>query len=495
MKYFYSLIILFSFNLNLIAQTPDLSFVSFETGFSSPTTITHAGDSRIFVLEQDGVIKIIESGNVTTFMDIKQRVSSPADNLNTYDDELGLLGLAFDPDFTNNGYFYINYTDNDLNTKISRFSLDNSNSNLGDSNSEELVIEIEQPYSNHNGGCIAFGPDGYLYIGMGDGGSGGDPQGFGQNMTSLLGKILRIDVSTLPYTVPDSNPFVGNNNYSPEIWASGMRNPWKFSFDSETGDLWIGDVGQNAWEEIDFQSANSQGGENYGWNCYEGFASFENSGCNDTYADPVHTYENNGYPNDCSVTGGIVYRGSLYPNFDGHYVFGDYCTGKIFTLSDQGNASFDLSTQENTDIFISCFGEDSNGELYLADRNSGEIFSIIDNSTNQTISFDCLPEGCIDPNDGSGSYQTEEDCQAMCLTSVKESSLEEILIFPNPITKNSVLNFENIEEGSLVIISNMLGKIITSKIVNNQKIDLNKINSGVYFIEIENHTSKKLIIQ
>ena len=440
MKFFNIFIILLTLNLNLIAQTPNLSFESFETGFSSPTTITHAGDDRIFVLEQNGVIKIIENGMVSTFMDINNRVSSPADNLNVYDDELGLLGLAFDPDFSNNGYFFINYTDNNQNTKVSRFSVDASNPNLGNDNSEEVVIEIEQPYSNHNGGCIAFGPDGYLYIGMGDGGSGNDPQGFGQNMTSLLGKILRIDVSSLPYSIPNTNPFVGNNNYSPEIWASGVRNPWKFSFDSQTGDLWIGDVGQNAWEEIDFQSVSSQGGENYGWNCYEGFEFSENSGCDDTYTDPIHTYENNGYPNDCSITGGFVYRGSMYPNFDGHYVFGDYCTGKIFTLSDQGNASFDLSAQEDTDIFISCFGEDYNGELYLADRNTGEIFSIIDNSNPVDVSFNCLAEGCIDPNDGNGTYQTLEDCQAMCLTSVEESLLEEILVFPNPTTKNSVLN-------------------------------------------------------
>ena len=394
--------ILLALNLSSTAQTPDLSFESFQTGFSSPTTITHAGDDRIFVLEQNGIIKFIENGEVYNFMDINNIVSSPSDDLNVYADELGLLGLAFDPDFENNGYFFLNYTNNDQNTIVARFSIDPDNPNLGDADSEELVIEIEQPYSNHNGGCIAFGPDGYLYIGMGDGGNGGDPQGFGQNMTSLLGKMLRLDVSTLPYTVPSTNPFVGNNNYSPEIWASGLRNPWKFSFDTETGDLWIGDVGQNAWEEIDYQSANSQGGENYGWNCYEGFASFENSGCNDQYTEPVHTYENNGYPNDCSITGGFVYRGTNYPNFNGHYIFGDYCTGKIFTLSDQANANFDLSTQENTDIFISCFGEDSNGELYLADRNTGEIFSVVDNSVTQTASYNG-PES-VDYDSASNRY-------------------------------------------------------------------------------------------
>ena len=394
--------ILLALNLSSTAQTPDLSFESFQTGFSSPTTITHAGDDRIFVLEQNGIIKFIENGEVYNFMDINNIVSSPSDDLNVYADELGLLGLAFDPDFENNGYFFLNYTNNDQNTIVARFSIDPDNPNLGDADSEELVIEIEQPYSNHNGGCIAFGPDGYLYIGMGDGGNGGDPQGFGQNMNSLLGKMLRLDVSTLPYTVPSTNPFVGNNNYSPEIWASGLRNPWKFSFDTETGDLWIGDVGQNAWEEIDYQSANSQGGENYGWNCYEGFASFENSGCNDQYTEPVHTYENNGYPNDCSITGGFVYRGTNYPNFNGHYIFGDYCTGKIFTLSDQANANFDLSTQENTDIFISCFGEDSNGELYLADRNTGEIFSVVDNSVTQTASY-IGPES-VDYDSASNRY-------------------------------------------------------------------------------------------
>jgi glucose/arabinose dehydrogenase len=495
MKFLNIFIILIATNLCVLAQTPNLSFESFQTGFSSPTTITHAGDDRIFVLEQDGIIKFIESGSVSTFMDIKNRVSSPADNLNVYDDELGLLGLAFDPDFENNGYFFLNYTNNNQNTVVARFSVDPNNPNLGDASSEELVIEVEQPYSNHNGGCIAFGPDGYLYIGMGDGGSGGDPQGFGQNMTSLLGKILRLDVSALPYTIPSNNPFVGNNNYSPEIWASGVRNPWKFSFDSETGDLWIGDVGQNAWEEIDYQSASSQGGENYGWNCFEGFASFENSGCNDDYTDPVHTYENNGYPNDCSITGGFVYRGSAYPNFVGHYIFGDYCTGKIFTLSDQENASFDLSTQENTDIFISCFGEDNNGELYLADRNTGEIFSVIDNSSNQIVSFNCVAEGCIDPTDGSGMYQSLEVCQSECLTNIKENMEEEVLIFPNPTANNTVLNFQNIKDGSLVTISNLVGKTIITKPIYKQKIELNHLKTGVYFIEIENQFKQKLIIK
>lgn len=495
MKFLNTLIFILALNVSLKAQTPNLSFESFQTGFSSPTTITHAGDDRIFVLEQNGTIKIIENGNVTDFMDINNRVSSPSDNLNVYADELGLLGLAFDPDFENNGYFFLNYTNNDQNTVISRFSINSSNPNLGNADSEELVIEIEQPYSNHNGGCIAFGPDGYLYIGMGDGGNSGDPQGFGQNMTSLLGKILRLDVSSLPYSVPNDNPFVGNNNYFPEIWASGVRNPWKFSFDTQTGDLWIGDVGQNAWEEIDFQSSSSQGGENYGWNCFEGFASYENNGCNDNYTDPVHTYENNGYPNDCSITGGFVYRGTSYPNFNGHYVFGDYCTGKIFTLSDEGNTNFDLSTQENTDIFISCFGEDNNGELYLADRNTGEIFSIVDNSSNQSTSFNCVTEGCIDPNDGSGTYGTLQECEEMCLTSIKENLDEEISIYPNPNTNNSILNFKNIKDGSSVGISNLVGKKIILEFVSNNRIDLKNLKPGIYFIEIENQFKQKLIIK
>ena len=356
MKIFKIIIVFIVFNLSANAQSPLLSFEEFQTGFTSPTTITNAGDDRLFILEQNGIIKFIQSGNVSTFMDINDKVSSPIDNLDVYDDELGLLGLAFHPDFENNGFFFVNYTNNDQNTIISRFKVNPNNPNEGEINSEEIILEIDQPFSNHNGGCIAFGPDGFLYIGMGDGGNGGDPQGYGQNMNSLLGKILRIDVTTLPYSIPNSNPFVGNNNYAPEIWASGVRNPWKFSFDKNTGDLWIGDVGQNAWEEVDFQPSNSQGGENYGWNCYEGFEIFQTNDCNDNYTDPIHTYENNGYPNDCSITGGHVYRGSAYPNFDGHYIFGDYCTGKIFTLFNEGGDNFEITTQENTNIFISCFG-------------------------------------------------------------------------------------------------------------------------------------------
>ena len=460
MKYIYICSLVLATALSTHAQTPDLSFEIFQNGFSSPTTITNAGDDRLFIMEQDGVIKFIESENITTFLDIKDRVSSPSDNLGGYTDELGLLGLAFHPNFQTNGYFFINYTNNNKNTIISRFSIDQNDPNIADVSSEEIIMEIEQPYSNHNGGCIAFGLDGFLYIGMGDGGSGGDPQGYGQNMNSLLGKILRIDVSSLPYTIPPTNPFVEQLNHKPEIWASGIRNPWKFSFDKTTGDLWIGDVGQNSFEEIDFQSSDSPGGENYGWKCYEGYEPFDISNCNDQYTDPVHTYVNNGFPNDCSVTGGHVYRGSQYPNFVGHYIFGDYCSGKIFTLYDGGNANFDLTTQENTDIFISCFGEDANGELYIADRNSGIIYSIIDNSNS---------------------------------TSVGELEREELNIYPNPATKTEIINLSIGKDGDLVSISDLNGKIVSKQKIQNKQIYIQDLNYGVYFLEIDNKKTKLII--
>ncbi len=404
------------------AQMPELSFEFFASGFSSPTSITNTGiidDGRLFIVEQNGLIKFIKSGNTSIFIDLSEVVGSPDDNLGGYDNELGLLGLAFHPDHQNNGYFYVNYTNTNTNTVIARYSVSSSNSDQGDASSELILLEIDQPFQNHNGGCINFGPDNHLYIGMGDGGSGGDPDGYGQNMTSLLGKLLRIDVDADSPYIPNDNPFVGNNDYAPEIWASGLRNPWKFSFDKLTGDLWIGDVGQNAFEEIDFQSTNSNGGENYGWNCYEGFAAFDNSGCNDTYTDPIHIYVNDGFggTSGCSVTGGYVYRGSTYPNLYGHYIYGDYCSGKTYTIyDDEGGMGWQNTTQEDTEISMSAFGEDLNNELYIADQATGIIYSVVDTSVlsesydePESVDYDPISNRYFISNTGTGEILVREN--------------------------------------------------------------------------------------
>ncbi|HXH18525.1 MAG TPA: PQQ-dependent sugar dehydrogenase [Chitinophagales bacterium] len=357
--------------IELSAQ-PTIALSQYATGFSSPVDIAHCGDERLFIVEQSGYIRIIDGqGNVKpqAFLDIDSRVQSGG--------EEGLLGLAFHPDYKNNGWFFVYYTNTSGNLVISRFSVSATNPDSADAASETIVLTVAHPgRSNHNGGNLEFGPDGYLYIGTGDGGGGGDPDDNGQNPLSLLGKILRLDVDTLPYRIPPDNPFYGFASVRNEIWALGLRNPWRFSFDRLTGDLWTADVGQNAWEEVDFQPAASNGGENYGWRCYEGnnFYSSSGFGCNTSYTFPVHEYAHSG--GRCSVTGGYVYRGCSYPVLFGHYVFCDYCTGEFWTIYNNGG-SWQVTTQLNSANFrFSSFGEDMNSELYVTGLDNGVIYKI-----------------------------------------------------------------------------------------------------------------------
>ncbi len=370
---------MFAICISLFAQ-PDFGLETFATGFSRLVDITNCGDDRLFVVEKDGRIRIIEAdGTVlsTPFLDIDPRVKSGG--------ELGLLGLAFHPDYLENGYFYVYYTDNGEDTQVSRFSVSDVDPNLADPDSELKMLDANQPYSNHNGGCMKFGPDGYLYISLGDGGSGGDPQGFGQNRLSFLGKMLRIDVDNgEPYTIPSDNPFADDDFTLDEIWALGLRNVWRFSFDAVTGDMWLGDVGQSSWEEIDFQPASSTGGENYGWRCYEGNADFEiDNDCEpkSSMTFPVFEYENTQF-GDCSVTGGFVYRGCELKGLYGHYIFGDYCSGQFWSITPDGA---EWNAVEIGDLNVSCssFGEDAKGELYVVDHPfnaSSTVFKIVSSS-------------------------------------------------------------------------------------------------------------------
>ncbi len=361
----------------LLAQ-PKLKLVDFAISFNRPVDITHCGDSRLFIVEQGGKIWILDSLGVrqqTAFLNIDNRVIDTGN-------ERGLLGLAFHPDYAQNGWFFVNYVKNDGHTRIARFTRSASNPTVADPDSELTILEQTQPFSNHKGGCVKFGPDGYLYIGLGDGGSGGDPQGNGQKTTTFLGKMLRIDVNNsspaTPYVVPSDNPFVGNPAYKPEIWALGLRNPWRFSFDRLTGDLWIGDVGQNAREEIDYQPI-GVGGRNYGWNCYEGTNAFEPGGCQpaSSYVGPAFQYVNPSI--GCSVTGGFVYRGSKYPNMQGKYLLTDYCSGRWWAVSPNGNGTFTGKEIANlADNEYSSLGEDIHGELYVAALASGKILKITD---------------------------------------------------------------------------------------------------------------------
>ncbi len=371
------------------AQPSSLTFPTFANGFDNPVDLTHAGDDRVFVVEQDGAIWIVDQNgtvNPTPFMDIDPQVNSGAN-------ERGLLGLAFHPDYANNGYFYVNYNNSSGATVISRFSVYTLNPDLADPNSEFVIMTFSQPYSNHNGGGIKFGPDGYLYIATGDGGSGGDPQNNGQNRTTMLGKMLRIDVNGVaPYAIPADNPFVSDPNTNDEIWNLGLRNPWRFDFDRTTGDLWIGDVGQNAREEIDFQLASSPGGENYGWRCYEANQAYNTSGCQgaSSYVDPIYHYANN-FSTGCSVTGGTVYRGARYGNLWGTYFFSDYCSNTLwYTTGDPVNG---FSFQTWNGFFgsnPSSFGRDVYGQVYIV-NHGGTIVRIEDNT--------CDPKAYIDAAD------------------------------------------------------------------------------------------------
>ncbi|GAB3342496.1 PQQ-dependent sugar dehydrogenase [Larkinella ripae] len=337
--------------------------------FNRPVEFTHAGDgtNRLFVLEQEGKIRVFENNSsaktAETYLDLSNKVASEG--------EMGLLGLAFHPDFKQNGFFYVYYTKrNPVESVISRFKV-TPTANRADAASETVLLRFAQPYDNHNGGKISFGPDGFLYIAAGDGGSGGDPHNNGQNLKSFLGKILRIDVNKTDkgnYGIPVDNPFVSNASAFPEIYAYGLRNPWRFSFDKETGLLWAGDVGQNAQEEIDLIKK----GGNYGWRLKEGMDCYNpKRDCNQgQLVEPIHQYPRN---EGVSITGGFVYRGNSVPDLKGKYVYADFGSGKVWALSVDGEkkTANQLLTSEGGPV--SAFGEDANRELYLLDHSSGLI--------------------------------------------------------------------------------------------------------------------------
>jgi len=370
-----------------VMAEPPLKATLFASGFSAPTDLTAPpGDSsRVFVTEQSTArVMLVLNGvlQATPFLNIGPIVGSGS--------ERGLLGLAFHPDYASNRKFYVSYTDNGGSSVVREYLRDSVNPNIADAGSfTNIVNPIAQPFSNHNGGGIEFGPDGMLYFGLGDGGSGNDPGNRSQNLTNILGKMLRLDVDNAPTYIPADNPFIGspldpNNNIDDRIWARGLRNPWRFSFDRATGDLYIGDVGQNAIEEIDFQPASSTGAENYGWRCMEGNNCTGLTGCTcfaASLVDPIFVFNHSG--GNCSVTGGHVYRGSAMPGMQGRYIFGDFCSGLIWSIrydSATGSAvdfmshSVDLAIPGNENI--TAFGEDADGEIYIVDSNGGQIWKI-----------------------------------------------------------------------------------------------------------------------
>jgi glucose/arabinose dehydrogenase len=343
------------------------------SGLQSPVAIANAGDARLFVVEQSGRILIVDGTQLlpTPFLDIRSLVTAGG--------ERGLLGLAFHPRFRENGFFFVNYTDRSSDTVVARYRVSATDPNRADPGSAVRVLHIDQPFFNHNGGQLQFGPDGYLYIGTGDGGGGGDPLNNGQKLDTLLGKILRIDVdSGTPYAIPPSNPFASSQGAAPEIWAYGLRNPWRFSFDRASGDLWIADVGQGEREEVNFQAAGSPGGENYGWRRMEGANCFEppaNCALEDMVL-PLLEYGHTG--GACSVTGGYVYRGQRSTRLIGTYVYADFCTGTISGAVRAGDGSVTSHVLVGTGFRVSTFGEGSDGELYVADYVGGRIFRLVD---------------------------------------------------------------------------------------------------------------------
>lgn len=331
-------------------------------GFIRPVDIQNAGDGsgRLFIVEQTGRILVYDNGRVspTPFLNIIDEVGSSGN-------EQGLLGLAFHPHYAENGLFFVNYTDRSGNTVIARFHV-SDDPNVADPASETQLLHVDQPYPNHNGGVLVFGPDGYLYAGLGDGGSGGDPLGNGQNTSTLLGKILRLDVdSGEPYAIPAGNPF------GSEVWAYGLRNPWRFSFDRATGDLWIGDVGQGDWEEIDYLPAGSPAGANFGWNLMEGSHPFKGDAQPGLLL-PVAEYSH--AEGGCSVTGGTIYRGAALPEWQGIYLYGDFCSGKVWGLI-RSTDGWQSQVQFETGFSISSFGEDEAGEVYIANLQ-GAIYRL-----------------------------------------------------------------------------------------------------------------------
>lgn len=359
------------------AQNPDtltLSLQPVATGLTSPLFVTHApvDSQRIFILQRNGFIRIVRNDSLLPrpFLNIQSRVVAGG--------EQGLLGLAFHPQYPDSPYFYVDYTASALggDTRISRFTV-SPDPDSTDPATEEVLLTVEQFQANHNGGMLAFGPDGYLYIALGDGGGSGDPRETGQAVDSLLGKILRIDVNGTPYAIPPDNPLVGQAGRD-EIWAIGLRNPWRFSFDRLTGDLWIADVGQNAYEEVDFEPASSGGGVNYGWSIMEGNHCYGATSCDQTGLTlPLLEYAHTA--GRCSISGGYVYRGCAIPDLAGWYFYGDYCTGEIWRVKRTGPGTYDgpVPLFDLSDFQFVSMGEDYYGELYVCELNTGTVKKLV----------------------------------------------------------------------------------------------------------------------
>jgi glucose/arabinose dehydrogenase len=449
-------------HFTLIAQPLQLVNAFPNLTFTSPVLLTHPpdGTNRIFVVQQNGIIRVFPNDSAVTsaktFLNVSSRISTGS--------ERGLLGLAFHPNYASNGYFYIDYTQATTGrTIVARYSVNPANPDTAIFTSEQVLLDIYQPFSNHNGGNIMFGLDGYLYIGLGDGGSAGDPGNRAQNLDSLLGKILRIDVNDTSggrnYGIPVDNPLIGSGHRE-EIFAWGLRNPWRFSQDPVTGTIWVGDVGQGLWEEIDILEK----GLNCGWRCYEGNARYDSSGCGPSalYTFPVKVYPHSG--GDCSVTGGYVYRGNRRPELVGRYIYADYCTGKIWQFIYQNGHLVSDSLLIDAPFSISSFGVDQSNELYICNFTNGNIQRFAGNPTNGVGQDNELPTAFA-------LYQN----------------------YPNPFNGSTIISFDVPEPSDIRIrVYNLLGAEVGTLVNGRMQpgthtvtINAEALSSGVYFYAME----------
>ncbi|MBC7846972.1 MAG: PQQ-dependent sugar dehydrogenase [Flavobacterium sp.] len=446
---------LFFFNYS---NSQTIGLETFASGFTSPVEISNAGDSRLFVVEKGGKIKILNSNkttNASPFLDISTLVSTGS--------EQGLLGLAFHPNYASNGLFFVNYTNLSGNTVIAKYTVDSGNPNIANTSSGSILLTIAQPFTNHNGGTLKFGPDGFLYIGMGDGGSGGDPGNRAQNSNELLGKMLRIDVNTGSlYGIPNNNPYVGIAG-ADEIWAIGLRNPWKFSFDKIKNNLWIADVGQNNIEEINVVST-AEAGLNYGWRCYEGNTAFNTTGCPTQASMKFPLAVINHSSGACSVTGGYIYNGISYPNFKELYFFTDYCNPRIGMMSSTGTIIYSQTFSGNN---FSTFGEDTNGELYIAAINNGTIFKINDTSLG-----------------------------------INKPEKSQFIVYPNPTKSEIIIQKSNKNYPTEVRLFDLNGKMLLQQITIDKPTTIIKtthLSNGFYILTIKNDhgqlSTHRLIIE
>lgn len=442
--------------LPLSAQS--FSLTQFATGFTSPVEITNANDSRLFVVQQNGIIKIVQPNgtvNAADFLNISTKI--------TFGGERGLLGLAFHPQYATNGYFFVYYNQVTTgNIIVSRYTV-SANPNVANDTTEKIILNIPKPFDNHNGGSMHFAPDGNLWIVTGDGGGGGDPNNHAQNKNSLLGKMLRIDInSTAPYNIPTGNPFVGAGvDGADEVWSYGLRNAWKFSFDRTTGNAMIADVGQGAIEEINKMPATTAG-INYGWRCYEGNNPYSTTGCAaaSTMTFPIALYDHSG--GKCSITGGYVYRGTASPSLLGKYFFADYCSRQIGILDDNNAITWSTAFTGNS---FSTFGEDSQKELYVAAVNNGIIYKITTTSLG-----------------------------------IQENTFNEIKIYPNPAHERVFIEGLQSANAKVELISTEGKKVINNiKLDSENSFDIIGITPGVYYINIKSgdfeEYSQKLIIK